>query len=515
MRFARLREWLHGRFYTPSALAAAISEAVTDRTAAFANPPEAKGVSMMALAEASAGYGQPLQAFRSLPDPAPGVMPSSMAMDGPIPGYASQAAGSILQWGLDSRFHEGMAFLGYPYLAELAQRSEYRKMVETIARDATRKWIELKGPDETRLKELKDALITHGVRAKFQHVSELDGYFGRGQIFVDVGEDNLRSAMVISKVAIGKGKLRGFTVVEPVWTYPGEYNSTRPLERDFYQPREWYVMGDIVSRSRLLTFIAREVPDMLKATYAFGGLSMSQMAKPYVDNWLRTRQSVSDLIHSFSTMVLKTDMSSLLAGGPATNVLARVAMANQFRDNRGMFVVDKDTEELENIAAPLANLDELQSQAAEQMCTVSGVPRLLLLGLSPKGSGIGDAGDGEIQAYFGGITAYQERFFRPHLTTVIQIVQLDLWGEIDPKITFEFSPLMEMDVKELADIRKSDAEAITLYVNAGIVSPDEAREVVAEDEDGLFFGVDLSAPAPEAPDDEDVLNGPLDNAADD
>ena len=45
--------------------------------------------------------------------------------------------------------------------------------------------------------------------------------------------------------------------------------------------------------------------------YAFGGLSMTQMMKPYVDNWLQTRQSVNDIIQNFSTSVLKTDMGTL------------------------------------------------------------------------------------------------------------------------------------------------------------------------------------------------------------
>ena len=35
----------------------------------------------------------------------------------------------------------GVAFFGYPLLSELAQRPEYRVMSETIADDATRKWI--------------------------------------------------------------------------------------------------------------------------------------------------------------------------------------------------------------------------------------------------------------------------------------------------------------------------------------------------------------------------------------
>lgn len=37
---------------------------------------------------------------------------------------------------------EGLMFLGYPYLSELAQRPEYRIISETIADDATRRWID-------------------------------------------------------------------------------------------------------------------------------------------------------------------------------------------------------------------------------------------------------------------------------------------------------------------------------------------------------------------------------------
>ncbi|WP_163360700.1 anti-CBASS protein Acb1 family protein, partial [Klebsiella aerogenes] len=74
------------------------------------------------------------------------------------------------------------------------------------------------------------------------------------------------------------------------------YNTTNPLAADWYKPALWYVQGRPVHATRLLTFVGREVPDLLKPAYSFGGLSMSQMAKPYVDNWLRTRASVADLI---------------------------------------------------------------------------------------------------------------------------------------------------------------------------------------------------------------------------
>ena len=56
--------------------------------------------------------------------------------------------------------------------------------------------------------------------------------------------------------------------------------------------------------------------------------------------------------------------------------------------------------------------------------------------------------DGTMRAYYDTISGYQNRFERPNLTKVINFIQLSLWGEIDPEISFEFEPLWEMSEKE-------------------------------------------------------------------
>jgi hypothetical protein len=247
----------------------------------------------------------------------------------------------------------------------------------------------------------------------------------------------------------------------------------------------------------MLTFVGREVPDMLKPAYAFGGLSMTQMSKPYVDNWLRTRQSVSDMVHSFSCMVLATNGDSLLAGGDGSDVFARVDMFNNTRDNRGCMVIDKDSEELTNVAVPISGLDRLQAQAQEQLSSVSGIPLVILLGVTP--SGLNASSDGEVRSFYAAVKAYQEKTFRPNLARLLDIVQLSLFGAIDQSIKFEFEDLWEMSDKDKADIRKSDAEADVGYINAGVIDPEEARERLRDDETSLYHGVDLTAPAPEPP----------------
>jgi hypothetical protein len=55
------------------------------------------------------------------------------------------------------------------------------------------------------------------------------------------------------------------------------------------------------------------------------------------------------------------------------------------RSNAGTFALDKETEEFFNVSTPLGTLDALQAQSQEQMSSVSGIPLIILLGITPRG----------------------------------------------------------------------------------------------------------------------------------
>lgn len=360
----------------------------------------------------------------ALARPMKGVVPEAdtatmLAMDEALTASVDFAAASIGAGGFaESYATEGLVFLGYPYLSELAQRPEYRVMAETIADDATRRWIgfdvtgddteqadkkrrqknDPKGeaereadPDERekriktsgkldKIKMLRDDQDRLDVKTRFYEMCRGDNLFGRMHLFIDLGAEGDELAAPIgnsrdemSKAKVGKGSLKALRAIEPVWTYPQMYNAINPLAGDWYNPQEWYVMGQRVHVTRLQKFIGHPVPDLLKPAYSFGGLSMTQMAKPYVDIWLQTRQSVADLIKSFSVMVLKTDLQTILQSGTASDLLQRMMVFNLLRDNQGAFVVNKNTEDFSNVSTPISGLHELQAQAQEHMCVQAGV----------------------------------------------------------------------------------------------------------------------------------------------
>ena len=441
-----------------------------------------------------------------LPQHPPQATPTKrLAMDAqPSTNYMSWAAGIAMS----SAFNEGLTFLGYPYLAELAQRPEYRRVSETVATEMTRKWIKLVSAgdqDKTeQIEQLEDFLDKLRAKDVFRQAAEQDGFFGRGHIYLDTGDtdnpDELKMPIGDGKSTLSKAKinrkhpLRGLRTVEAVWCYPLNYNSNDPLRSDWYRPNVWFVLGKEIHSSRLMTLIGREVPDLLKPAYSFGGLSLSQMMKPYVDNWLRTRQSVSDLIHSFSVLGIKTQMDALLGPGHEEDLQRKVDFFNMARDNHGLMLLNKDTEEFWNIAVPLSTLDALQAQSQEHMAAIAGIPLVKFLGIQPMG--LNASSEGEIRVWYDWIAAYQEALFSNALDRLLNFAQLSIFGVVDPDIGYQFESLWALDEAAAANVRKVEADTDIELIDAGVLDPKESRKRIANDPDTPYASLDAEMMPP-------------------
>jgi len=403
-----------------------------------------------------------------------------------------------------------VGFPGYPYLAGLATRPEYRAMASAYSVEVTREWIQFCGVNEEegeakkttrrKIKELEDELERLQVRKIIQTAAEHDKLFGRAQILINTGakEEDLKLPLIVSSKTIKKGSIKGFSNVEPIWSTPAGYNALDPSQPDFYKPLLWFVIGRETHSTRLMTIITNPVPDILKPAFNFGGISLSQLAEPYVDIWLVTRQSIADMINMYSITVLATDMSQVLSGvtNAAGSFLDRLNLFSQTRSNKGIMALDKEREEVIQVNTPLSGLAELQSQAQEHMCAVSRVPAMILTGISP--SGLNASSEGEIRAWYDWIAAQQSAYWHAPLKTMIQCAMLNLWGEIDENISFNWVPLWQMSGKELAEIRKSDAEADAVYLTNQVVSIEEVRGKLASDPESGYEGLDVDE-IPEAP----------------
>jgi phage-related protein (TIGR01555 family) len=448
----------------------------------------------------------------SLPDFPPNTAPDNgrMAMDDGLANNFDYVMGGVMDVVGDPTRLGGIGFPGFPALSAYAQVPEYRKISDIYARDATRKWInfEAVGEQDKTDKIAKLTAIIEKMRLKeeFYKAALYDGLFGRGHLYIDTGErdDSKELRLTIgdgvnwsTKNKIGLGSIKGVRAIEPVWCMPANYESTNPLRKGFYEPTSWYCQGVEVHSTRLLAVVSKPVPQMFQPAYAFSGMSWTELAKPYVDRWLRAAKSVSNLVHSFSVSVFGTNMDAVSANGSASEeMLKRLRVYADMRDNRDVFVLNNDPtapETFQTVNIPLSGLDKLQAQSLEHVCSVTSIPLILYTGISP--SGLNASAEPELEAWNTTVLAFQESALSPALKTIINMLQLSLFGEIDPGITFTWESLSDMSPRDKAELRELDARTGEILVRNGAVSRLEERTRVAADPDAPYASLDLSKPA--------------------
>jgi len=73
---------------------------------------------------------------------------------------------------------------------------------------------------------------------------------------------------------------------------------------------------------------------------------------------------------------------------------------------------------------------------------------------------------------------------------------MDLYGKVDDDLAWEWFPLYEPSGKELAEIRKSDADRDAVYLDKNVVAADEVRDKLRDDPESGYTNLEGDAPEP-------------------
>lgn len=409
-------------------------------------------------------------------------------------------------------FEMGMAmppqFLGYGMLQNISQNGLIRACISTVSSDMTRNWIELQregdavqGTEDTLLEDLTAQMKARRVREVFAEAVELAGYEGGAFIFIDTGakEQDLKNPLAMSSASaeLEQGRTLRFVVVDPVNCTPGDYNSTDPLRKDYFKPQWWWVLGKQVHASRLLRIVWNEVPILLKPAYNFFGIPQAQILWDYVMHFQQCRDAENRLLRKFSMAVFKTQIfDSMVQLNPEQMQAldSRIQFMIQHMSNDGMLIVDKEQEDVVKIETPLSGVTDIVRQALEFLAAINRTPAVKLLGISP--SGFNATGESDLRNYYDHISTQQQSIMADALKTVLDCLQLNLRGQIDPTLSFKFAKLSEDDKKVQADTRKVAADTAAIYLDRGVLSQEEVRKALADDPDSGYANIDADALPP-------------------
>lgn len=383
-------------------------------------------------------------------------------------------------------------FLGYSYLSGLQQNGFIRAGVEGLADDMTAKFIELIRTSDTennnddKINKINEFLNKFQIKELFNKAAALNGYFGGCLIFIDTGDDDLLSALDEKSL---KNSIKNFVLVEPINTYPGRYNSTNPLSPNYFVPETWFVLGQEVHASRLLYLAADEVSMLLKPAYNFYGIAPAQIAADSVSHFIKDREAVSRLLHKYSLLVFKTDMGSALYNGNPEELYSRVKVLADFRDNDSVIIIDKEDEDIVTVTTSMAGITDVVRLSLELMPIMFRQPLTKFLGISPGGmNATGESDENNWNEY---VLSQCEKQFRKPVKRLLELIQYNLFGEVDENIDFIFKVQSSNDESKEVNNNKIKADTYVQLVSTGIISPEEARKALAEDEKSGFNSIDI------------------------
>lgn len=429
-----------------------------------------------------------------------------VAMDAALEtsGHFNTVRNAVASGGIDAY----PQFLGYAYLSGLQQNGFIRAGVEGLADDMTARFIELirtsdiENNDDDKINKINEYLNTFQIKELFNKAAALCGYFGGCLIYVDTDDEDLLSALDEKSL---NHSIKGYVLIEPINVYPGRYNSTNPLRADYFIPETWFVLGQEVHASRLLYLAADEVNMLLKPAYNFFGIAPAQIAADSVSHFIKDREAASRLLHKYSLLVFKTDMGSALYSGNPEELYSRVKVLADFRDNNSVIIIDKEDEDIVTVTTSLSGVTDVVRLSLELMPIMFRQPLTKFLGISPGGmNATGESDENNWNEY---VLSQCEKIFRKPVKRLLELIQYDLFGEVDECIDFIFQVQSSNDeVKEINN-NKIKADTYVQLTTAGIISPEEARKALAEDEKSGFNSIDVDA-VPEVPetDNEDLFS---------
>lgn len=394
-------------------------------------------------------------------------------------------------------------FLGYPYLAGLAQNALIRAGVTTIADDLTKKWVEFKrggesADDDEKIQAIRKAFSDFKLQNIFNEAAQKCDFDGGCLVFIDTGEKDADLSRPLA--LIGGRKIKRFVLVEAINVYPGNYNASDPLDDSYFKPDSWLILGKRVHRSRFLYFAPNQLPVLLRPAYNFFGIPIAQQALDYVAHFTKTREAAQRLLTKFSLTVFKTDMTSILSGGGAEHFDRRLQYLAQNRDSDMILAVDMAREDVVKLETPLSGVIDVPRQALEFVSMIFRTPVTRFLGISP--AGMNSTGESDARNYIEHLESKQEKMLRPPLDHALEVIQMHLYGEVDADINVDFCPLSDEDDAQKTTTWKTKVDGLVALVQAGIASEDEARRVLVDDPDSDlgFIDPDEVPPAPEGGD---------------
>ena len=294
---------------------------------------------------------------------------------------------------------------------------------------------------------------------------------------------------------IKKGSFKGISIIDPYWLTPefDEEAMTDPSSTDFYKPTYYRTAdGKKIHASHLIIIRRKEVPDILKPSYYFGGIPLTQEIFERVYAAEKSANEQPLLLLTKRLNGWKIDLEQFFTN--PDKYAKRIKNFTEYRDNQGIILVDHE-DDMFQIDTSLSDLDQVVMSQYKLVAAVARIPVDKLFELNPSGT-LSNSGDFNIKNYNQDLNTMQNDQFKPLIDRINEIVMRSYYDRKD-KIAIIFNPTDNPTAKEKADSIKSEVDTLQGLIANNIITNDEARQKLISNKDNGYSFLDEEAPEPE------------------
>jgi len=397
-------------------------------------------------------------------------------------------------------------FIGYQMCAMVAQQWLINKACRVPARDAIRHGFDVQvegAADEAAGAEVQKRITK--LNKKYRLNRNMEQFVAMGRVFgIRVvlfrvkSVDPLYYEKPFNPDGITPGSYLGMSQVDPYWMSP-ELDAAAvmdPTNPDFYEPTWWVIQGKRYHRSHLCIFRPNEVPDILKPTYNYGGVSVPQQIMERVYAAERTANEGPMLAMTKRSMVWSTDVAALLAN--REKAAQHMATWMEMRDNYGVKINDTN-DKMEQFETTLNDLDATIMTQYQLVASAANMPATKLLGTAPKG--FNSTGEYDESVYHEELETIQQNDLTPlvdrHHLFLVRSELPGFFPLLDVtalEIEIDWAPVDSPTAVEYATINKTKAETDQIYAGIGAIDGEDVRNRLQADPNSEYTNLPDVAP---------------------
>ena len=398
-------------------------------------------------------------------------------------------------------YYASKGFMGYQCYAILGQNKWISKAICMPVKDALRPGFIFTKEEKENENSIEDN--AEEIIKRFEEVSDEMNFNKKlEQWLIDCRQFGVAYALPIiddpewdlSKPfnidGVKPGTYKGIKVIDPFWIRPAltSQSAYDVSSINFFVP-DFYMIGNnqAIHKSHLIKIVFKEVPDILKPTYYYGGMSLTQMIYEQVFLAEQTSKEAPKLVQNKRLLIMSGSMEEAVRNTARFENKLKALL--EARNNYGVYLTDIN-ENVQQIETSLMEFPELISNQYLLIAGIAEIPYTKFLGTTPKG--FNATGEYEMKSYIQMLKSIQENF-SPLLRRHIELLSMSLYGE-KQDISFKFNEIDMPTEQENAQVNAVQTQTINSLLESGIISSEEARKWLKMDENSGFSWIDDELP---------------------